>query len=220
MTSEIFHFLRLLANNNNREWFNEHKNQYEKVKQDATLFFHKVHDEMAKRDAIEPLKIYRIYRDVRFSNDKTPYKTHFSMFIGRQKPAYRGGYYLQIQPDNNFVGGGFWGPSKEDLFRIRQEISLESDTFSQIIENSLFKTYFHNLEGESLKNVPKDFDKDDGMIEFLKKKQFLMRRRFTDEEVMSDNFIHEVIQTFEAMRPFMNFMTNALTTDLNGESLI
>ncbi len=213
-------FLSDLTQNNNREWFSENKETFEKNKNQAQQVFEAIHEDMQSLDMIEPLKIFRIYRDVRFSKDKSPYKTHFSMFFGRQKPEYRGGYYLHIQPGASFVGGGFWEPNKEDLFRMRKEIMMEDDAFLEIINNKEFKKYFGELKGEALKTAPKDFAKDHPMINYIKKKQFLLMRPLSDKEVLSPGFKQEVIVSYKAMRPFMDYMTFALTTNLNGESVL
>lgn len=220
MTQEILTFLSDLAQNNNRDWFSDNKKLFEKNKQLVQQVFDDIYQEMKTGDIIEPLKVFRIYRDVRFSKDKSPYKTHFSMSFGRQKPEYRGGYYLHIQPGASFVGGGFWDPNKEDLLRIRKEIMMEDDAFLKILDNKVFKKYFGGLKGEALKTAPKDFDKDHPMIEYIKKKQFLLMRPLSDKEVLSPGFNQEVTATYKAMRPFMDYMTNALTTNLNGESVV
>ena len=115
----MFQFLTDLAKNNNKEWFDAHKNAYESAKLQATTFFKHIYAEIAAHDTVAPLKIYRIYRDLRFSKDKTPYKTHFGCYIQRKQPHYRGGYYVHISPQETFIGGGFFDPNKDDLLRMR-----------------------------------------------------------------------------------------------------
>lgn len=218
MKKEVFDFLTQLAKNNNREWFADNKVTYENCKTIANENFNEIYKELQTTDALEPLKAFRIYRDIRFSKDKTPFKTHFSMYVGRLQPFNRGGYYLHIEPGHSFIGGGFWGPNAEDLFRIRTEIALD-DELLQIISDKKFKQYFKELKGESLKTAPKGFDKNHERIELLRKKQFLLTRSLTDEEVLSADFNKKVIETFLVARPFFEYMTDVLTTNINGEKV-
>lgn len=214
-----FAFLKELHDNNNREWFAANKADFDAVFSQVKIFFRGVHDRMIKRDTIQKFHVHRIYRDIRFSADKTPYKTYFGLHLGRQKPNLRGGYYINIEPGKSFVGGGFWDPNKEDLLRIRQEIEQDDSTFRELISSPLFIEMFGELKGEELKTAPRGFDIEHPAIDLLRKKQFLLMRSFTDKEVLSPPFENEVIATFEAMRPFFDYMTFILTTDANGESL-
>ena len=157
---------------------------------------------------------------MRFSKDKTPYNKHLSVSFARTKPLLRGGYYLRIENDASFVGGGFWEPNKEDLLRIRKELELDASELREIINQPNFIKYFGTLEGEELKTAPRDFDKTHPNIDLIRKKQFLVGRQFTNKEVLAPNFKEEVIETFKAMRPFFNYMSDILTTNLNGESVI
>ena len=122
----MFDFLTELAENNNKEWFDAHKAQYESAKLEATTLFKHIYSILTENDTLASLKIYRIHRDLRFSNDKTPYKTHFGCYIQRKEPHYLGGYYVCISPQETFIGGGFFEPNKDELLRIRQEISLRA----------------------------------------------------------------------------------------------
>lgn len=220
MNPAIFHFLQQLAQNNNRDWFATHKAQFDVVNSQMREFFSEIYEGLEKHEPLEPLKIHRIYRDVRFSKDKSPYKKHFSMYAGRLQPVNRGGYYMHIEPNKSFIGGGFWEPNKEDLWRIRKEIALDGAAYEKIINDKTFVTLLGEVRGERLKLGPKDFDKNDPMIEHLKHKQFLLQRSFTNDEVSSPQFSEEVFKTFKAMRPYLDFMTQALTTNLNGESIL
>jgi uncharacterized protein (TIGR02453 family) len=214
-----FDYLSQLSKHNDREWFTENKPQFDKEQKKLKSFFEHIKAQLEKIDAIDKMQVFRIYRDVRFSKDKTPYKTHFSAGFVRQKPHLRGGYYLHIENDASFIGGGFWEPNKEDLLRIRKEIALDASELREIISQSEFKKIFGSLEGEELKSAPRDFEKDHPAIDLIRKKQYLVSRRFTNEEVLSPNFEHEVILTFKAMRPFFDYMSDVLSTDLNGESI-
>ncbi|WP_338376743.1 DUF2461 domain-containing protein [uncultured Flavobacterium sp.] len=219
LSKSILDYLIDLKQNNNREWFTENKSRFEKEQKEIKSFFNGVKNELNKIDNIEKLQIFRIYRDVRFSKDKTPYKTHFSAGYVRQKPFLRGGYYLHIENNASFVGGGFWEPNKDDLLRIRKELAIDASELRDIVESADFKKYFGILEGEELKTAPRDFDKNHPNIDLIRKKQYLVTRRFTNKEVLSPNFEEEVVATFKAMRPFFNYMSDVLSTDLNGISL-
>lgn len=212
-------FLQKLQENNNREWFAENKKTFDNEQKKVKIFFNKVGESLGKTDGIERIQIFRIYRDVRFSKNKTPYKNHFSAGFTRTKPMLRGGYYLHIEPGANFVGGGFWEPNKDDLLRIRKEIALDATELRTIINEPNFKKYFKTLEGEELKTAPRDFDKMHPNIDLIRKKQFLVVKKFTDKEVLDSNFEEEILNSFKAMRPFFNYMSDVLTTNLNGESI-
>ena len=142
--TNTFEFLIELKHNNNREWFNENKASYEEAKAVASEVFQQIFNEIDEIDKVDRFKIYRIYRDIRFSSDKTPYKTHLSAFIGRKQPHHRGGFYIHIEPDNCFIGGGFWGPEKNDLLRIRTAIA-ESDDLERILNQKELKENYGEL---------------------------------------------------------------------------
>ena len=219
LTKSTFEFLDLLSKNNNRDWFSDNKKRFETENNLAKAFFTEVFTDLEKKDSLEKMQVFRIYRDVRFSKDKLPYKNHFSVGFTRTKPLLRGGMYLHIENDASFVGGGFWEPNNEDLLRIRKELELDASDLRKIIADPTFKKMFGTLEGEELKTAPKNFDKTHPNIDLIRKKQYLLTRKFTNKEVLSPNFKDEVIAIFNAMRPFFNYMSEVLTTDLNGENL-
>ena len=219
LTKSNFEFLDLLSKNNNREWFTENKKRFETENNLSKAFFTEVFTDLEKIDSLEKMQVFRIYRDVRFSKNKLPYKNHFSVGFSRTKPMLRGGMYLHIENEASFVGGGFWEPNNEDLLRIRKELELDAYDLREIIVDATFKKMFGTLEGEELKTAPKNFDKTHPNIDLIRKKQYLLTRKFTNKEVMSSNFKEEVIATFAAMRPFFNYMSDVLTTDLNGKRL-
>jgi uncharacterized protein (TIGR02453 family) len=211
-------FLKQLKDNNNREWFANQKSEFDSIVQENKVFFNQIYSELQKHDSLKDIHIFRIYKDVRFSKDKSPYKTNFGAGYSRTKPHLRGGYYLQIEPNNSFVGGGFWGPNNEDLLRIRKEFEADTTEIGKITSDNTFVKYFGELKGEDgVKTAPKGFDKNHPAIDLIKKRQFVVMRKFTDEEVLSDDFQQEVTATFLAMRPFFDYMSEVLTTDLNGE---
>jgi uncharacterized protein (TIGR02453 family) len=219
LQNSIFQFLNQLKENNNREWFAENKKAFQAEEKIAKTFFAAVYADLEKIDSLDKMQVFRIYRDVRFSKDKSPYKNHFSAGFNRAKPLLRGGMYLHIENNASFVGGGFWEPNAADLFRMRKEIEMDASELRVIIAEESFQKYFKTLEGEELKTAPKGFDKTHSDIDLIRKKQFLLTRSFTNKEVLSANFQTEVIATFKAMRPFFDYMSDVLSTDLNGESI-
>ena len=219
LQNSIFQFLIQLKENNNREWFAENKKAFQTEEKLAKTFFTAVYTDLEKIDSLDKMQVFRIYRDVRFSKNKLPYKNHFSVGFNRAKPLLRGGMYLHIENNASFVGGGFWEPNAADLFRMRKEIEMDASELRAIIAEESFQKYFKTLEGEELKTAPKGFDKTHPDIDLIRKKQFLLTRSFTNKEVLSANFQSEVIATFKAMRPFFNYMSDVLSIDLNGESI-
>lgn len=217
---KILDFLSILITNNNREWFTQNKEAFQEIESIARAFFNEIGNDLKKMDSIENVQIYRIYRDVRFSKDKSPYKGYLGAWYSRSKPFFRGSYYLHLEPGNSFVEGGFWQPNAEDLKRIRKEFELDDSEIREIIGAPDFQKYFGKIEGEELKTAPKDFDKNHKAIDLIRKKQFLVVRRFTDKEVFDEKFKQEILKTFNAMRPYFDYMSDVLTTNLNGESII
>ena len=219
-----FEFLKLVKKNNNRDWFNKHKDRYLNEYKYLEAFADALLHEMNAHDDIETPSgkkaLHRIYRDTRFSKEKTPYKTNWSGSFRRATKLRRGGYYFHIEPGNSFIAGGFWGPSPEDLKRIRDEFAYDAEPLRKILKSKVFVKTFGNLIGEQIKTTPKGYDANDPAIDLLRYKQFLVMRHFTDEEVMSKQFLKEADQTFRNMRPFFDYMSEVLTTDVNGISIV
>jgi len=153
------------------------------------------------------------------SGDKTPYHIYLSGSFSRATKQRRGGYYFHIEPGNNYVGGGFWGPSPQDLRRIRDEIAFDAAPLRKIINSKSFISNFGQLQGEQLKTAPQGFDSTHEAIDLLRYKQFLLVRKFTDEDVLDPSFVRHASQTFQHMRPFFDYMSEVLTTDINGEAI-
>ena len=164
--------------------------------------------------------LYRIYRDVRFSKNKDPYKINRSGSFSREGADKRGGYYYHIAPGNSFIGGGFFQPNSEDLNLLRKQIEMDATPLREVLENGKFKKYYHQLLGEQLKTAPRGFDKEDPNIDLLRYKSFYVMHEFTDQEVLQDNFEDKVIEGFKMLQDFFDVMTSYLTTNLNGESTI
>ncbi|MDO1500549.1 DUF2461 domain-containing protein [Winogradskyella maritima] len=217
----LFPFFNKLKKNNNREWFTEHKPEFKALESEVKAVYNYLGSLMNEHDQIEKTKIFRIYRDVRFSKNKTPYKTHFGGSFARRKPELRGGYYLHLQPNNeSFIATGFWEPSKEDLLRIRKEFEMDDSEMRGILNNRAFNSVWGGFVGDELKTAPKGFDKEHPAIDLIRRKQFIFTKSFTDKEVMADGFINQVNSDFKAIRPFFDYMSDVLTTNLNGESLL
>ena len=213
-------FLKALDKNNNREWFLSHKEEYELALNDMKSIAGEVEKALNKKDVIESARVFRIYRDVRFSKDKAPYKNNFGIHFTRATPQRRGGYYLHLEPGKSFAGGGFWAPSPEDLKRMRDEFAFDDAPIRKIITSKTFVKYFVTLHGDELKTAPSGYDRNHPAIDLIRKKQFIISRPFTDKEVVDPTFIKEVTLTFEAMRPYFDYMSDVLSTDINGQVLI
>ncbi|WP_242204714.1 DUF2461 domain-containing protein [Aestuariivivens insulae] len=214
-------FFKKLEKNNNRDWFNEHKKEFKTIEAEVKEVYNAILENLNKHDDIDKLKMFRIYRDVRFSKNKLPYKTHFGGAFHRTKPKLRGGYYLHIQPNNeSFIATGFWEPAKEDLLRIRKEFEMDDDEIREIINEKNFKDIWGGFVGDEVKTAPKGFSKDHKAIDLIKKKQYIFIKKFTDKDVLDANFLAEVDKAFKVIRPYFDYMSDVLTTDLNGVSLI
>jgi uncharacterized protein (TIGR02453 family) len=218
---EVFSFLKRLGKNNNRDWFKDNKPEFKELEKEVKQVYNQVYGLLNKHDEIDKMKMFRIYRDVRFSKNKLPYKTHFGGSFNRIKPRLRGGYYLHIQPNNeSFIATGFWEPNKDDLFRIRKEFVMDDQEIRKIISKKSFQAIWGNLVGDELKTAPRDFDKEHKAIDLIRKKQYIFTKKYTDKEVTSQTFIDDVNTSFKAIRPYFNYMSDVLTTNLNGESLL
>ena len=222
ISESTFQFLKDLHKNNNRDWFTDEKPRYQKVLKNAKEVFAVIHENLQLHDEIEKSKMMRIYRDVRFSKDKTPYKPHFANSYSRLGKELRGGYFLRIRPGESFLAGGFWEPNKDDLFRIRKEIEMDATEIREILEDKNYKKHFggkFESFGE-LKTAPRGFDKEHPDVDLLRKKGFIAVKNFTDDEVLATDFVDKVDESFKALRPFFNLFSDILTTNLNGESII
>ncbi|WP_397362767.1 DUF2461 domain-containing protein [Olleya sp. R77988] len=218
---ETFTFLKDLEKNNNRDWFNDNKGFFKEIEKEVKQVYNQLFEMINTHDEVDKVKLFRIYRDVRFSKNKLPYKTHFGGSFHRTKPRLRGGYYLHIQPNNeSFIATGFWEPNKEDLMRIRKEFEQDDDEIREIINNKQFKSVWGELIGDEVKTAPRGFDKTHKAIDLIKKKQFIFTKKFTDKEVLLPNFLNDVDKAFKSIKPYFNYMSDVLTTDLNGVSLI
>jgi len=218
----VFTFFKKLEKNNNRDWFNENKPEFKAIEKDVKAVYNTIFENLNMHDEIDKLKVFRIYRDVRFSKNKLPYKTHFGGSFHRLKPRLRGGYYFHLQPNNeSFIATGFWEPAKEDLLRIRKEFEMDDSEIRDILADKKFNTVWGNsFVGDEVKTAPRGFDKEHKAIDLIKKKQYIFTKKFTDKAILDANFLDEVNASFKAIRPFFDYLSDVLTTDLNGASLI
>jgi uncharacterized protein (TIGR02453 family) len=207
-------FLIQISCNNNREWFMKNKPLYSDAKDNFESF---VQELINKIIDFEPIMkgleakscVYRINRDIRFSNDKSPYKTHFGAFIvkgGKQNGDKFAGYYVHIEPGQSIIAGGAYMPPTPWLSAIREKIDEEPDRFIKIINSKDFLKYFGKLSGESLKKAPKGYPTDHPHIDLLKFKSYLVVNEVTDEFVLGDNYFDHVINVMKAMKPFNDFL--------------
>ena len=213
-------FLKELKLNNNRDWFNKNKQRFNSIQSGVKEFANEVNESLKKSDDIEKLKIFRIYRDLRFSKDKTPYKKNIGMAFHRAKPELRGGYYLELSADESFVAVGFWNPNKEDLLRIRKEIEVDGQEFESVINDNKIKDIWGEIKGQEVKTSPKGFNKDHQHIDLIKKKQFIFIKKLKEEDILDEIFQKKLVSYFISIRPFFDYMSEILTTNLDGESLL
>lgn len=210
-------FLRNLSRNNTKEWFDEHKQAYQDAKADYESIVQQLIDGLSRQDTeVTGLQVkdcvFRIYKDVRFSKDKTPYKTNMGAAFspgGRKSP--RPGYYFHLEPGgNSFAAGGLWMPDAPMLKKVRQEIDYNFAEFQQIISNKDFIKYFGKIEGEALKSAPQGYQPDNPAIAYLKLKSFTVSHNFSDEVCTQPALVREVLKAFAVMQPFIKFLDRAL----------
>lgn len=209
-------FLTKLNKNNQKEWFDANKKEYETLRKEWLQF---VGESITTVGAFEPnilslepkQCIFRINRDVRFSADKSPYKTNFGMSLNPAgKKATFCGYYLHVEPGNIFVAGGSYMPPAEDLAKIRQEIDYNVDEFKAIVAATNFKKLFGAISGEKLVRPPKGYDAENPAVEFLKYKSFIAQRNLTETELVDTKFMKTFIQTTQAAKPLVDFLNEAV----------
>ena len=216
MDKLVFDFLHQLDENNNRDWFNENKKQYTQAQKEVEQFVDQLIPGIKKFDQrigtlTAKQAMFRIYRDIRFSKDKTPYKTYFGAFIadGGRKSEYAG-YYLHISSDTCFLGGGSHNPSSENLKKIRSEIYYNASEFKKILSQKKFREVFGEMEGQKLVRPPVGYPKDFKDIELLKFKTFTVFQNQTEKQVADDSFKNYAVEVFKTMHPFNEFLNRAL----------
>ncbi len=219
ITTNSFKFLKALKTNNNKAWFDEHRSEYEVLKKEMNTLCENVIAEISKFDnnllGLEPKNCtFRINRDVRFSKDKSPYKTNVGAYMAKGgKKSEWCGYYLHIEPGKAMLAGGLWMPEAPKLKVARQEIDYNFADFKKIIHHKKFTAYFGKIGGEKLVNAPKGYDEKNEAIEFLKHKSWVVSHQFADKEVMDKKFPKTIAEGAKLMYPFLQFFNQALITD-------
>jgi len=212
-------FLTQLKINNNKPWFDANRAQYEAARIDFSNFIQLVIDAVQKTDTtitgtMSKGCIFRINRDIRFSNDKTPYKSHFGASIKRGgKKAPFAGYYFHLEPGQSFVGGGLWQPETPALRNMRQEIDYSWDEFQSIIRERNFKKIFGDVykgSDVSLSTMPKGYEKENPAAEYLRLKSFFAETRIDDQELTKATLHKKTVAAFEALQPFLNFINRTI----------
>jgi uncharacterized protein (TIGR02453 family) len=218
LQAATFQFLEQLAKNNDKPWFDKHRDEYQAAKADFEVFIDEViaalvptHPGLAQLKAKDCT--FRIFRDVRFSKDKTPYKAHFGAFISKGGRKYEGpGYYLHLEPGKCFAGGGSWMPQGPLLKAIRQEIDYNFDEFKKILAAKDFKKYYKEVEGEQLKTLPQGYTADNPAIAYLKLKSFTVGTPMADKELASKGGVSKCVTVFTAMKPFVDMLDRCVVS--------
>jgi len=216
-----FDFLKKLKANNHKDWMDANRKEYKANETELKKFYAALTEGLSKDDIIDRTKVFRINRDIRFSKDKTPYNVHRSASFSREGAHRRGGYYLRIEPGASAIAGGFFSPNSADLLRIRKEFEMDASEIRKILANKNFKKAFNGFNTDyQVKTAPKGFSKEDKNIDLIRNKSFFVAHSFTDKEVLDKNFKDNVLYHYELLRPFFDYMSDVLTTDLNGVSLL
>lgn len=216
-SNKIFAFLKELKKNNNKEWFTANKSRYEEIQEDLLGFVGAVLSKLEIIDkslkGIQPKDcLFRIYKDVRFSKDKTPYKTGIGIYMKRGGKKFDGpGYYIHIEPGESFIGAGYYMPTPEHLFKIRDSIASNPDSIKKILSDKNYKKEFGSeFHGEKLKTVPRGFAKDHPDAELLKFKNYAVVKKLNDSDVFDKKFLDTCIQAFKAAYPFNNYIMDVI----------
>lgn len=211
LSTSTFNFLSLLEENNNREWFNANKKLYNEAKADFHLFVDELITGIDDFDHhLEGLSaqesVFRIYRDVRFSKNKEPYKSHFGAYIafGGRKSSYAG-YYIHVKPGHCFLGGGMYKPGSAVIKKIRQEIDYNPRVLQEILNEPAFKETFDEIKGEKLTSAPQGYPKDHENIELLKLKSFFVLNDFDDEKLQNESAVGFCLNNYKKLYPFNRF---------------
>ncbi len=212
---KLLNFLEELKQNNNKAWFDANRLRYSRLRSDWLDFVQEVINRVSVFDStlkyLEPKQcIFRLNRDIRFSNDKTPYKTNFGMSLSKYgKKDNFCGYYLHIEPNNSFVAGGCYMPDAMLLAAIRQEIDYNANQFTSIVKDKKFIKTFGKIAGEKLQRPPKGYDASNPMIEFLKLKSFLAEKKLSNDEIKDKKILTNLQTHFQIMYPLNKFLYQA-----------
>jgi uncharacterized protein (TIGR02453 family) len=218
--TKTLQFLTKLKKNNSREWFNEHRNEYDAAKENFIELVNQILSQAGQFDqdiAVLTYKdcIFRINRDVRFSKNKDPYKNNMAAyFVKGGKKSWLAGYYFHCEPGGkSFIGGGLYGGEPDQIKKVRQEIDYNWEAFKGILNNKTFKKTFGDLsreEGMSLIREPKGYEKDNPAIDYIKLKNFIVSVPVTDEELTDQKLVKKIITCFATMQPLLHFLNRAM----------
>ena len=210
-------FLKAIAKNNHKEWLDANRTQYDAAKLNFIELISFCIQEHGKKDAaIATLTakecLFRINRDIRFSKDKSPYKTNFgASFSKGAKKIQTAGYYFHLEPGENFVGGGLWMPMAPDLNKVRQEIDYCYKEFSSILNKPAFKSTYGDMDNSmKLVRPPKRFEIDNPALEYIKLKSFVVTRTIKDTELMDKQLVKNVVKDFKTIAPLVHFLNRAI----------
>ena len=213
ISKKTFQFLDALDTNNNRDWFNEHKPEFKAIEFEVKLFYNELGQLMNTHDHIDKVKVFRIYRDVRFSKNKLPYKTHFGCWMARGgRKSTDAGYYFHLEPGNTFMAAGVWMPPKDQLHLIRQEILYQPDPYLKLIRTPRMKAHYQRGGKEDmLKKGPLGFPKDFAHMDELKYKHYVWSRAYSDSEAQQKGFAGKVVDDCEGLFPVVSYLNHAMS---------
>ena len=217
-------FLQQVEANNQRDWFQAHKDEYQAAMANAHAFVDELILLMNHHDHIENTSgkstVYRFHSDLRFDKNKPPYNPRLAFSLQRSGRTRRGGYYMHIKPGNTYLACGFFGPNAEDLRRIRQDIAQNFEEWEALLGDAKLRENVGEMRGDAVKTAPRGFEIDTPGIALIRHKQFFFRRDFEDHEVLQPGFVAQVDAIFQMIRPFFDYMSEMLSTNANGESIL
>jgi len=220
LSAKTLQFLEDLKKNNNRDWFLANKSRYEEYKKEYHKLIAEFLDAMKPKDKnLEMLEVknctFRINRDIRFSKDKSPYKSHMGIWMNTNPSGVNApGYYIHIEKGASFVAGGFYSPEAHELKKIRKEIAFFYDELEDIVNDKNFKKHFDGLDkNNTLKTAPKDFEKDHPAIEFLKLKSFTVSQKIADKDLTDKDFVKKTTEKLIAIKPLTEFLNRGLSAE-------
>lgn len=216
LQQDTIQFLKQLKVNNNKEWMDANRKQYETAKSDFEQFVTRIIEGISVFDpSLSDLTakqcIFRVNRDIRFSENKAPYKSNFGASFskgGKKSPS--AGYYVHLEPGASFIGGGSWMPPADMLRNIRQEIDYDLKTFKKIIGHKDFKSLYPVIDGEKLKKAPQGYDIENPAIDFLRLKSFTVGHAVKDADFLGKNAVKNTVHSFKVMKPFIDFLNRSV----------
>ncbi len=215
-TQDTFQFLRDLEANNSKEWMDENRERYHLHRDKVIEFARDIYDSFATVDTMPVVdtkkSIARINNNRKFHPDRPPYKNNFAVMVNRGEGKC--GFYIHIEPANSFVGGGIYHPEREKLEAVRANIDQNGAELQRIVDSSTFKKYFGSLDGDELKTSPRDYSQDHEYIHFLRKKDLIIYRSFTNKDFLEDNVVEEITRIYKAGLPFLRFIDDSYSVYL------